>query len=256
VRPEPPASTPPAHSAHCRSRPTRRSGKRSAVTMRTTDVLRHCRELSGSAAGPSGGGALLAQDAEQPGLERSGLRTGVEYADRMRIAVVSGGSEQANRRMATQYELTHVLLQRERKVAESFNVHATPAAVLVSADGTPSRTWARGDCQLIASRSRHVDGDGQAPSSGLVHPTWRTGGLWRHWESRYENAVDVIGVLYVDHISVSGGEQLRIAVSPAQSLTSSNAAAKSRDSRRVAHDTTAVTLVTGGVIRDEHCRNA
>ena len=36
-------------------------------------VLRHCRELSGTAASPSCRGALLAQDAKQPELERAGL---------------------------------------------------------------------------------------------------------------------------------------------------------------------------------------
>src|SRR5262249_18399643 len=37
---------------------------------RSLCVLRHCRKFSGTAAGPSGRGALLAQNAEQPELER------------------------------------------------------------------------------------------------------------------------------------------------------------------------------------------
>jgi RNA-directed DNA polymerase len=40
---------------------------------RSLCVLRHCRELSGTATGPSSRGAILAQNAEQPELERGDL---------------------------------------------------------------------------------------------------------------------------------------------------------------------------------------
>ncbi|SRR6266851_512911 len=44
---------------------------------RSLCVLRHCRELLGTAAGPSGRGALLAQNAKQPELERRDLVEGI-----------------------------------------------------------------------------------------------------------------------------------------------------------------------------------
>jgi len=59
-----------------------------------------------------------------------------DAADTVRVAVVSGGSEQATRSMTDPYALEDVLLEREREVAERYAVHGTPGAVLIRSDGT------------------------------------------------------------------------------------------------------------------------
>ncbi|MDO8500226.1 MAG: MauE/DoxX family redox-associated membrane protein [Gemmatimonadaceae bacterium] len=59
----------------------------------------------------------------------------VGYADKIRIAVVSRGSDHAVRMMAKRHDLTDVLLQTDREVAQSYNVQAIPSAVLIRVDG-------------------------------------------------------------------------------------------------------------------------
>jgi len=59
-----------------------------------------------------------------------------EHTAALTIAVLSRGAPEENRAKSAEHGLAHVLLQRDREVAEAYNVHATPGAVLVSADGT------------------------------------------------------------------------------------------------------------------------
>ncbi|HEU4658413.1 MAG TPA: TlpA family protein disulfide reductase [Capillimicrobium sp.] len=57
-------------------------------------------------------------------------------ADRVVVAVLATGDAEAVRAEAAGHELDRVLLDGDRAVAGSFEAHGTPAAVLVSADGT------------------------------------------------------------------------------------------------------------------------
>jgi peroxiredoxin len=57
------------------------------------------------------------------------------YGDRLTIALISGGTPEANRAMTAEYGIQHVLLQADREVAEAFGVAMAPAAVVVHADG-------------------------------------------------------------------------------------------------------------------------
>jgi methylamine dehydrogenase accessory protein MauD len=59
-----------------------------------------------------------------------------QYAEHVKIAVVSRGSEHANRRMAQRYDLADVLIQTADEVSEAYQVPGTPAAVFIRADGT------------------------------------------------------------------------------------------------------------------------
>ncbi|MEA2597111.1 MAG: hypothetical protein QOF01_3580, partial [Thermomicrobiales bacterium] len=59
-----------------------------------------------------------------------------EHASRLTIALVSRGGAEANRGKATEHGLSHVLLQKDREVAQSYQANGTPAAVIVRADGT------------------------------------------------------------------------------------------------------------------------
>lgn len=58
-----------------------------------------------------------------------------DYARNVRIAVVSRGTEKANRAKSKRYGVQDVLLQKDREVAELYQVSGVPAAVLIRADG-------------------------------------------------------------------------------------------------------------------------
>ena len=62
----------------------------------------------------------------------------------MVIALISRGTVEANRPKVTEYGLTHVLLQKDREVVESYQDSATPGAVLVRQDGTIGSPLAQG----------------------------------------------------------------------------------------------------------------
>lgn len=59
-----------------------------------------------------------------------------DYANDVRIALVSRGSEDANRSIAERFDLEDVLFQVDSEVSDAYHVYGTPAAVLVRADGT------------------------------------------------------------------------------------------------------------------------
>lgn len=59
-----------------------------------------------------------------------------DYASKLTLALISRGSPEANRDKSSIYELTHVLLQQDREVAEVYQARGTPCAVLIHPDGT------------------------------------------------------------------------------------------------------------------------
>jgi peroxiredoxin/uncharacterized membrane protein YphA (DoxX/SURF4 family) len=59
-----------------------------------------------------------------------------DLSERLTIAVVSRGSLEENRNKATQNNLTHVLMQKDNEIADSYQTYGTPTAVLVRPDGT------------------------------------------------------------------------------------------------------------------------
>ncbi len=67
-----------------------------------------------------------------------------EYAQELRIAILSGPAHKTDRSKIKQYELTDVLLQKEYEVAEAYQTEAGPAAVLVMPDGTIGSDTATG----------------------------------------------------------------------------------------------------------------
>lgn len=58
------------------------------------------------------------------------------YAKTIRIVLLSRRSDDANLGLAASYDLDDVLFQDGDTVAQAYQVHGTPAAVLVSAEGT------------------------------------------------------------------------------------------------------------------------
>lgn len=59
-----------------------------------------------------------------------------EHADRLRIALVSRGSREANLAHAREHGVTDVLIQSNREVTDRYQINGTPSAVLVAPDGT------------------------------------------------------------------------------------------------------------------------
>ncbi len=59
-----------------------------------------------------------------------------EHASRLTVALLSRGTAEANRGKATEHGLSHVLLQKDREVAQSYQANGTPSAVIVRPDGT------------------------------------------------------------------------------------------------------------------------
>jgi thiol-disulfide isomerase/thioredoxin len=59
------------------------------------------------------------------------------YGDRLTLALVSGGGQDANRAMTAEYGIApgSVLLQDDHEIAEAYGVSMAPAAVLVRLDG-------------------------------------------------------------------------------------------------------------------------
>ncbi len=76
-----------------------------------------------------------------------------DHATRLTIALISRGSVDANRAKAREHGLAHVLLQKDREVAQAYQAFGTPAAVLVKPDGTigsPVAGGAEAIRQLVA----------------------------------------------------------------------------------------------------------
>jgi peroxiredoxin/uncharacterized membrane protein YphA (DoxX/SURF4 family) len=58
-----------------------------------------------------------------------------ELGNRLTIAVITDGAIESNRAKAAEHGLSNVLLQEDREVKEAFDITATPAAILIGADG-------------------------------------------------------------------------------------------------------------------------
>jgi methylamine dehydrogenase accessory protein MauD len=67
-----------------------------------------------------------------------------DLASKVAMALISRGDPEANRAKATQYGLTHVLLQQDREIAEVYQTYGTPSAVLIRRDGTIGSPLAQG----------------------------------------------------------------------------------------------------------------
>src|SRR5947207_4867925 len=67
-----------------------------------------------------------------------------DHATKLVVALISRGTVEANRPKVTEYGLTHVLLQKDREVAQDYQASGTPSAVLIRRDGTIGSPLAQG----------------------------------------------------------------------------------------------------------------
>jgi peroxiredoxin/uncharacterized membrane protein YphA (DoxX/SURF4 family) len=72
------------------------------------------------------------------------------YTGKLVFALISRGTAEANRAKVSEYEITQVLLQRDREVAEQYQAHGTPCAVLIHPDGEIASPLACGSEQIQA----------------------------------------------------------------------------------------------------------
>jgi peroxiredoxin len=80
-----------------------------------------------------------------------------DYADKLTLALISRGTPEANRAKTSTHELTYVLLQQDPEVAEAYQSHGTPCAVLIDPDGTINSPLACG-AELIRALSAQAVG--------------------------------------------------------------------------------------------------
>ncbi len=59
-----------------------------------------------------------------------------DYAGKLTLALISRSTPEANRAKASRHGITQVLLQQDREVAEVYQAHGTPCAVLIRPDET------------------------------------------------------------------------------------------------------------------------
>lgn len=67
-----------------------------------------------------------------------------DYAGKLTLALISRGTPEANRTKATEHGITQILLQKDRDLAQSYQVNGTPGAVLVSPNGAIASAVAMG----------------------------------------------------------------------------------------------------------------
>jgi peroxiredoxin/uncharacterized membrane protein YphA (DoxX/SURF4 family) len=81
------------------------------------------------------------------------------HSQHLTIALISQGTAEQNAAEAGEHQLSDVLIQRDREVAESFHAHGTPSAVLVSVGGQIASSLALGPQAIIDLVAGATTGD-------------------------------------------------------------------------------------------------
>ena len=87
-----------------------------------------------------------------------------EHAGGLTLALLSRGSADDNRGPTDEHGVSNVLLQRDREVAEAYEAPGTPAAVLVSPEGTVASGVALGADDVVGLIEEAID----APPATLI----------------------------------------------------------------------------------------
>jgi peroxiredoxin len=81
-----------------------------------------------------------------------------DHTTKMVLALVSRGTVEANRAKVTEPGVTQVLLQKDREVAQAYQAHGTPSAVVVRQDGAIGSTLAQGADAIRVLIASTLDG--------------------------------------------------------------------------------------------------
>ena len=79
-----------------------------------------------------------------------------EYSSALTIVVISEGTVRDNRSKSAEYGVAKVLLQQKREVAEAYQAHGTPCAVLIQTDGKIGSALAMGADPITALVNRTI----------------------------------------------------------------------------------------------------
>ena len=88
------------------------------------------------------------------------------------LAIISRGTAEENRAKSVEHGLTHILLQQDREVEQSYLAYGTPSAVVVRPDGTVGSPLAEGSEQIRALVARLIAGgpDAATPTLTVLPP--------------------------------------------------------------------------------------
>ena len=93
-----------------------------------------------------------------------------EHADSLTVSLISRGTPEANRGKSAEHQLTNILLQQDREVAEAYEANGTPAAVVVRPGGTIGSPLALGADAIRALATRTVGTPASSPSPATALP--------------------------------------------------------------------------------------
>jgi peroxiredoxin len=91
------------------------------------------------------------------------------------VALISRGTVEANRPKVTKFGLRHVLLQKDREVAQAYLASGTPSAVLVRRDGTIGSPLAQGADAIRALINKALSPAGLATLAMAAAPAQHNG---------------------------------------------------------------------------------
>ena len=89
-----------------------------------------------------------------------------EYADRLQIVLMSGGSEKENRAKYSDKNINTLLLRQDSEVDKAYEAQWTPTAVLVGANGTIASKLAAGSDSIKSLVAESVKSQGAQPWIG------------------------------------------------------------------------------------------
>ncbi len=73
-----------------------------------------------------------------------------DYESKLTFVMISQGTVEENLAKVAEYDISPILLQQDREVAEAYNVRGTPSAVAIRFDGTTFSHLAEGDEEIQA----------------------------------------------------------------------------------------------------------
>ena len=92
-----------------------------------------------------------------------------EHADQLTIALISRGAATVNQSQGVEHDLTHLLLQQDREVAQAYQVKYTPSAIIVLPDGVTGSSLVSGVEVIQLLLKNTVEPSGMIPTS--IHPS-------------------------------------------------------------------------------------
>jgi peroxiredoxin len=98
-----------------------------------------------------------------------------DHASKLVVALISRGTVEANRPKVTKFGLRHVLLQKDREVAQAYLASGTPSAVLVRRDGTIGSPLAQGADAIRALIDKALSPAGLATLAMAAAPAQHNG---------------------------------------------------------------------------------